>query len=297
MHQPLQHLRIDRNGRGRGGAAYAIADIPGAVGYVTPGATVEIVDDGDNVAGWPEGSFGIRPAQTVKGYVGDASEAETAFRDGWFYPGDIAALRADSMLIVLGRERSVLNLGGDKVRPELVEDAWPRSRPLFRGPRSPRPTSLGIARLWAAVARRRVDEEALRSHCAERLGAAFAPAVRRGGCTAAQRGRQGRPAPVDLRWRARSAPRRGEIVESFNASPASRAAEVLVAAATKVPNSAHSATVVRAISAIFAAGSGAARGSRGAPCVANLHLLTTVSSLAILARPACRCPRARPTCP
>ena len=43
------------------------------------------------------------------------------FRDGWFYPGDIGVLHPDGMLIILGRERALLNFGGDKVRAEIVE--------------------------------------------------------------------------------------------------------------------------------------------------------------------------------
>jgi len=36
---------------------------------------------------------------------------------------------------------------------------------------------LGIAKLWAAVVpRSRIDEDALRRHCAQTLGGAFAPA-------------------------------------------------------------------------------------------------------------------------
>ena len=39
------------------------------------------------------------------------------------------------------------------------------------------PTRLGVAKLWAAVVPRSpVDEDALRRHCAQALGAAFAPA-------------------------------------------------------------------------------------------------------------------------
>ena len=70
--------------------AHAIADVPGAVGFVTPGAAVEIVDEGGKaLPAGREGSVRIRTAQTVTGYVGNPAEAETAFRDGWFYPGDI----------------------------------------------------------------------------------------------------------------------------------------------------------------------------------------------------------------
>jgi acyl-CoA synthetase (AMP-forming)/AMP-acid ligase II len=156
--------------------AHAIAEIPGAVGYVVPGATVEIVDGGDRAL--PLGREGtVRIRTAVKGYMGNPPEAQSAFRDGWFYPGDIGVLQPDGILIVLGRERSLLNLGGDKVRPELLEDVLASHPSVAQAAVFTHADELGIARLWAAVVpRTRLDEEALRRHCAQKLGGAFAPA-------------------------------------------------------------------------------------------------------------------------
>jgi len=104
--------------------AQMIADVPGAVGFVTPGAEVEIVDASDNpLAAGKEGIVRTRTGQMVDGYVGNPEATARAFRNGWFYPGDTGSLTADGMLIIHGREASVLNIGGDKVRPELVEEA------------------------------------------------------------------------------------------------------------------------------------------------------------------------------
>jgi len=157
--------------------AHAIADVAGAVGFVTPGAAVEIVDEGGKaLPAGREGSVRIRTAQTVTGYVGNPAEAETAFRDGWFYPGDIGALRDDRLLLILGREKEVLNLSGDKIRPGLVEDVLTAFAGIGEAAAFTQTDGLGIARLWAAVVpRSAIDQEALRRHCQERLGAAFAP--------------------------------------------------------------------------------------------------------------------------
>ena len=156
--------------------AHAIADTPGAVGYVVPGAVVEIADENDNpLPRGREGSVRIRTA--VQGYVGSPPEARSAFRNGWFYPGDIGVLRPDGMLVVLGRERSLLNLGGDKVRPELLEDVLMSHASVAQAAVFTHADALGIARLWAAIVpRSRIDEDALRRHCAQKLGGAFAPA-------------------------------------------------------------------------------------------------------------------------
>jgi acyl-coenzyme A synthetase/AMP-(fatty) acid ligase len=147
--------------------AHAIADVPGAVGFVVPGAEIEIVDGAGNVlAVDAEGAVRIRTAQTATGYVGNPPEARSAFRDGWFYPGDVGLLRSDGILVIRGRETNVLNLGGDKVRPELVEEVLASSGAVVEAAAFLRPNDLGIAELWAAVvARSAVDEQALRSLC------------------------------------------------------------------------------------------------------------------------------------
>lgn len=156
--------------------AHAIAEVPGAVGYVVPGAMVEIVDDaGTALPPGQEGSVRIHAA--VTGYVGNPPETRSAFRDGWFYPGDIGRLQPDGLLVVLGRERALLNLGGDKVRAELLEDVLMAHEAVEQAAAFTHADDLGIARLWAAVVlRAQIDVEALRRHCAHKLGNAFSPA-------------------------------------------------------------------------------------------------------------------------
>ena len=46
---------------------------------------------------------------------------QTALRDGWFYPGDIGRIDEANQLIITGRKSLVINLGGNKVSPELAE--------------------------------------------------------------------------------------------------------------------------------------------------------------------------------
>jgi fatty-acyl-CoA synthase len=160
------------------GPAHIIAETPGAAGYVTPGAEVEIVNDNDESLPFgAEGRVRLRTAQMVDGYVGDPPEGRHVFRHGWFYPGDIGVLHPDGMLIILGRERALLNFGGDKVRAEVLEGVLMTHEAVAHAAAFTHADGLGVAKLWAAVVpRSTIDEEALRRHCAERLGSAFAPA-------------------------------------------------------------------------------------------------------------------------
>jgi 2,3-dihydroxybenzoate-AMP ligase len=96
----------------------------GAVGYVVPWADVEIVDkSGHALASGQTGEIRVRSDEIVDGYLEDDDESESAFRDGWFYPGDLGSLSVDGMLTIEGRTNEVMNFGGEKVSPLPIEEA------------------------------------------------------------------------------------------------------------------------------------------------------------------------------
>jgi acyl-CoA synthetase (AMP-forming)/AMP-acid ligase II len=156
--------------------AHAIADIAGAVGYVTPGVTVGIVGrSGNALPAGKEGLVRISGRFTVDGYRGDAEGSRDAFRDGWFYPGDIGRLTDDHMLVLSGREKAVLNLGGDKVSPERIEQVLASFPGVQQAAAFAITNSAGIEELAVAVVTADFDPDALRRHCERELPAAFVP--------------------------------------------------------------------------------------------------------------------------
>jgi acyl-CoA synthetase (AMP-forming)/AMP-acid ligase II len=158
--------------------AHMLADTPGGVGFVTPGVTVEIAGaDGRALPPGKDGSVRIRGPDNASGYVADTEESARVFRDGWFYPGDVGHLTADGMLVLSGRERNVLNIGGDKVRPELVEEALAAFEAVEQAAVCALPNTFGIDELCALIVPRApIDETALKAHCARALSAGFVPA-------------------------------------------------------------------------------------------------------------------------
>ncbi|MEX2129189.1 MAG: class I adenylate-forming enzyme family protein [Xanthobacteraceae bacterium] len=158
-------------------SAETIRDVPGAVGYVTPGVSVEIVDESERpLAGRAEGLVRIRSPYNAEGYMGDQPETDKAFRNGCFYPADIGYLRDDGMLVITGRESAVLNIGGDKVAPEVVEAALVSFAGVAEAAAFTMPNQFGIPELCAAiVSTSPLDEDALRAHCSEKLERAFVP--------------------------------------------------------------------------------------------------------------------------
>lgn len=57
------------------------------------------------------------------GYWQDAAETAKAMADGAIYSNDEAYLDADGDIILLGRRGDVINVGGNKVAPDEIEDA------------------------------------------------------------------------------------------------------------------------------------------------------------------------------
>src|SRR5215471_9926941 len=158
--------------------AHLIEHLPNAVGHVAPWMTVEIVDRSGQVqrAG-QQGAVRIRGPYNVSGYVGNPAETARVFRDGAFYPGDVGYLTEDQVLVIHGREDAVLNVGGDKVGPEEVEQVLTAFEGIEQAGAFSVADEFGNGVLWAAlVARSPFDEAVLRAHCARQLAAMYIPA-------------------------------------------------------------------------------------------------------------------------
>ena len=56
------------------------------------------------------------------GYVGAATQGDTALRDGWFHSGDWGALVGPRLLQLAGRHDDLVNLGGIKLPAVRLEE-------------------------------------------------------------------------------------------------------------------------------------------------------------------------------
>jgi acyl-coenzyme A synthetase/AMP-(fatty) acid ligase len=159
------------------GDARVTIEVPGAVGFVLPDAQAEIVDDADkSVRRGSEGIVRVRTAQVADSYFGDPATSARHFRDGWFYPGDVGYLRGDGLLVVTGRQETLLNVGGDKVNPEIVEEVLSSHPAVADCAVVNIPNELGIEEIHALIVARAVfDEVELRKHCAQKLQRVFTP--------------------------------------------------------------------------------------------------------------------------
>jgi len=99
-----------------------IRNLEGSVGKITDGMIVDTVDDdGASLPAGSEGEIRVRPPRAAVASYLNGSGDQTPLRDGWFYPGDIGWVDPDGNLIITGRKSQIINLGGNKVSPEVAE--------------------------------------------------------------------------------------------------------------------------------------------------------------------------------
>jgi acyl-CoA synthetase (AMP-forming)/AMP-acid ligase II len=144
----------------------------GAAGYITPGIEVQAVDGEDRpLAPGAEGAIRIRGESCVAAYLGDPDASARSFRDGWFYPGDVGSVAADGLLSISGRSNEIINAGGVKVSPQVIEDVVLMNQDVSEAAAFAVQKPSGMQEIWVAIVQHKpVDTEALRAFCAQKLG-------------------------------------------------------------------------------------------------------------------------------
>ena len=139
-------------------------------GTIPPRAQVEVLDERGNPL--PIGRVGevrVRTDAMCEGYLGNPEATSRMFRDGWFYPGDLAILRSGRQVKILGRSDDILNIGGQKYLPGYLEELVLRSKVAGDVGVSSVAGADGIDRVCVAIAQPRCAEAELLS----RVVAAF----------------------------------------------------------------------------------------------------------------------------
>lgn len=149
-----------------------VAGVEGAVGYCLPWLDIQIVDESDAPLGAEQdGILRIRGADVVSGYATIDKDSEGTFRNGWFYPGDLASLRRDGLLRIVGRLSEIINRGGLKVAPQIVEEAVRKLPGVADAGILQGEGANGEAEIWAAVVPAGVfDADTLRQASFDAIG-------------------------------------------------------------------------------------------------------------------------------
>lgn len=128
-----------------------------------------------------KGIVRIRNGYMASGYIAEPKATEKAFRDGWFYPGDQGWWGPAGELVIGGRLDEIINLGGEKIDPNAVDDVLCSVHGItgaasFRDPRN----DVTPPRLMAMVTVSDLEETdkcvaAAHLACRERLSAFMVP--------------------------------------------------------------------------------------------------------------------------
>jgi acyl-coenzyme A synthetase/AMP-(fatty) acid ligase len=128
-----------------------IADIPGAVGFLTPSTEVEIVDQAGAVM--PPGSEGIIRVRTAQ-YAANFGPSDVRVGNAdkpWFYPGDVGHVTDDGVLCLAGRSSDVINRGGAKVSAGRIEEILEALPEIKEAAACGVETGAGLEEVWIAV--------------------------------------------------------------------------------------------------------------------------------------------------
>nr|WP_294526160.1 class I adenylate-forming enzyme family protein [uncultured Rhodopila sp.] len=143
----------------------------GAGGLIVPGVEIEAMDEANHtLPPGHEGVLRIRSDRLASGYLQDPESSTERFRDGWFYSNDIGTVWPDGLLTISGRTSDVINAGGVKVHPQVIESALLKLPLVVDAAAFGVPDATGVTRIWAAiVARSRIDDAVLNAFCRHAL--------------------------------------------------------------------------------------------------------------------------------
>ena len=94
---------------------------------IPPADTIVIVgEDGCQAAPGQRGEIWVRGPTLMSGYLDNPELNRAAFADGWFRTGDIGSLDESGFLTLHGREKELINRGGEKIAPADIDNALMR---------------------------------------------------------------------------------------------------------------------------------------------------------------------------
>ncbi len=96
---------------------------PTSVGRPALCSEVRFVDpSGGEVPSKEIGELTVRGGLVTKGYYKLESETREAYRNGWFFTGDLGFQDEEGFIYLVGRSKEMINRGGEKVYPVEVEN-------------------------------------------------------------------------------------------------------------------------------------------------------------------------------
>ncbi len=96
----------------------------GTIGHPTEGVAFRITEQPALGLASGVGELQIRTPAVMAGYLDDPAQTAAAFEDGYFKTGDLAMIRADGYVKLVGRSKDVVSRGGNKIAPLEIENLF-----------------------------------------------------------------------------------------------------------------------------------------------------------------------------
>ena len=94
----------------------------GSAGWPCPGFEIRIVDDHGRALPPPTvGEICVQGASVTPGYWNDPVASSLAFRDNWFYTGDVGYMDSNGYLYITDRKKDLIIKGGENISPSEIE--------------------------------------------------------------------------------------------------------------------------------------------------------------------------------
>jgi long-chain acyl-CoA synthetase len=144
---------------------------------------IEIVDaNGKPVPAGEEGVLRLKNKYLAKSYVGDREASDIAFRDGWFYPGDVASWGPGGILRIQNRDDNVINIRGVKLNALILDQIFRsvegiRDAVCFKNPKANAADELFAFIVFEESTNKLQATESARFLCREKLGEAMVPRI------------------------------------------------------------------------------------------------------------------------
>lgn len=96
---------------------------PGSIGLNIPAVQSKVVDEfGKELPRGEVGELIVQGPNVMKGYLGMPEATAAAFKDGWFYTGDLATMDVEGYIYIVDRKKDMIIVGGYNVYPREVEE-------------------------------------------------------------------------------------------------------------------------------------------------------------------------------
>ena len=101
-----------------------LARLPNSIGVANKGVEISVVDQhGRECKTGETGLLRARGYNYPTAYFDNPEATAKAFRDGWYFPGDLASIGPGGEVMYRGRADHLMNFDGIKIAPADIEDA------------------------------------------------------------------------------------------------------------------------------------------------------------------------------